>query len=105
MLAASLVEVTRLKAHEAAARRGEARARRYGGRDGRTSAGLADGRPAPPAKAPFDGAPRPQLAARAATTAARRALEAELAPEESGLPLDDLNGRASTWRWLGALGA
>ena len=52
-------------------------------------------------KAPFDGASRPQLAALFKRHGGPPPLEAELAPEESGLPLDDLNGRASTWRWLG----
>jgi hypothetical protein len=52
-------------------------------------------------KAPFDGASRPQLAALFKRHGGPPPLEAELAPEESGLPLDDNQGRASTWRWLG----
>ena len=52
-------------------------------------------------KAPFDGASRPALAALFKRHGGPPPIEAELAPEESGLPLDDLNGRASTWRWLG----
>jgi len=52
-------------------------------------------------KAPFDGASRPALAALFKRHGGPPPLEVELAPEESGLPLDDLNGRASTWRWLG----
>lgn len=52
-------------------------------------------------KQPFDGASRPQLAELFKRHGGPPSPEAELAPEESGLPLDDARGRSSSWRWLG----
>lgn len=52
-------------------------------------------------KQPFDGASRPQLAELFKRHGGPPSPEAELAPEESGLPLDDTRGRSSSWRWLG----
>ena len=53
-------------------------------------------------RAPFDGASRVDLARLFRKHGGPPSMEAELVPEDSGLPLDGDDGKRSTaWRWLG----